>query len=37
MINYLQSSYDEYTETDASATLKASGGNYGGGVRNIDN
>ena len=32
-VTYQQESYDEYGECDTAPTLKASGGNYGGGLR----
>ena len=30
-VAFSQDSYDDYTQTDASAAIKQSGGNYGGG------
>jgi len=36
MANFQQLEYFTFSETETAATLKASGGNYGG-VRNIDN
>ena len=34
-VAYSQDTYDKYTETDQAASLRQSGGNYGGGTETI--